>query len=103
LSSFGASSVKLISWSYSHLSGSFSNFFLLNKCVNGWTYFGRSSGFVRSGSLSPPFDSSSFFGSSLLDHRVNCIDSCSVLQCPGHLVNYMTPSFQSTSGLYSTS
>ena len=41
MSSFGASSVKLILWSYSCLSGSFLNFFLLNKCVNSWTYFGR--------------------------------------------------------------
>ena len=56
-------------------------------------YFGRSSGFVGSGSLSPLFDSSSSFGSSLLDHRVNHIDLCSVLQCPGHLVNCMTPFF----------
>ena len=93
LSSFGASSIKLISWSHSRLSSSFLNFFLLNKCVNGWTYFGRSSGFVGSGSLSPPFDFSSSFGSSFLDYGVNCIDSCSVLQCPGHLVNCMTPSF----------
>jgi len=66
-------------------------------------YFGRSLGFVRSGSLSPLFDSSSSFGSSLFDHRVNYIDSCSILQCPGHLVNCMTLSFQSTSGLCSTS
>ena len=100
---FGASSIKLISWSHSCLSGSFSNFFLLNKCVNGWIYFRRSSGFVRSSSLSPPFDSFSSFGSSLLDHGVNRIDSCSVLQYSGHLVNCITSSFQSTSGLYSTS
>ena len=103
MSSFGTSSVKLISWSHSHLSGSFLNFFLLNKCVNGWTYFGRSLGFVRLGSLFPLFNSSSFFGSSLLDYRVNCIDLCPILQCPGHLMNHMTSSFQSTSGLCSTS
>ena len=103
MSSFGASSIKLISWSHSRLSGSFSNFFLLNKCMNSWTYFGRSSGFVGSGSLSPLFDFSFSFGSSLLDHRVNRIDLCSILQYPGHLVNYITPSFQSTSGLCSTS
>ena len=66
-------------------------------------YFGRSSGFVGSGSLSSPFDSSSSFDSSLLDHRVNHIDLCSILQYPGHLVNHMTPSFQFTSGLCSTS
>ena len=103
MSFFGASFIKLISWSHSRLSSSFSNFLLLNKCMNGWTYFGRSSGFVGLGSLSPPFDSSSSFGSSLLDYGVNRIDSCSVLQCPRHLVNCMTPSFQSTSGLCSTS
>ena len=66
-------------------------------------YFGRSLGFVRLGSLFSLFDSSSSFGSNLLDHGVNYIDSCSVLQCPGHLVNCMTPSFQFTSGLCSTS
>ena len=66
--------------------------------MNGWTYFGRSSGFVGLGSLSSPFDSSSSFGNSLLDHGMNCIDSYSVLQCLGHLVNHMTPS-----GLCSTS
>ena len=103
LSSFSASSIKLISWSHFHLSGSFSNFFLLNKCVNSWMYFERSLGFVGSGSLSPPFDSSSSFGSSLFDHRVNHIDLCSVLQCPRHLVNHMTLFFQSTSRLCSTS
>ena len=103
MSFFGASFVKLISWSHSCLSGSFSNFFLLNKCINGWIYFRRSSGFVGSSSLSPPFDSSSSFGSSLLDHGVNRIDLCSVLQCSGYLVNCITSSFQSTSGLCSTS
>ena len=71
--------------------------------MNGQTYFGRSLGFVGSGSLSPPFDSSFSFSSSLLDHGINYIDSCSILQCPGHLVNYITPSFQFTSGLCSTS
>ena len=75
----------------------------MNKYVNSWMYFRRSLGFVGLGSLSPLFDSSSFFGSSLLDHRVNHIDSCSFLQYPGYLVNYMTPSLQSTSGLCSTS
>ena len=102
MSSFGTSSVKLISWSHSHLSGSFSNFFLLNKCINGWTYFGKYSGFVGSGSLSPSFNSSSSFGNNCLDHGINLIDSCSVLQCSRHLINHMTPSFQSTSGLCST-
>ena len=66
-------------------------------------YFGRSSGFVELGSLSLPFDSSFSFGNSLLDHKVNHIDSCSILQYPGHLVNCMTSSFQSTSRLCSTS
>ena len=65
-------------------------------------YFGRSSGFVGLGSLSSPFDSSSF-GNNYLDHGVNLIDLCSALQCPGHLVNCITPSFQFTSGLCSTS
>jgi len=61
--------------------------------MNGWTYFGRSLGFVGLGSLSPPFDSSSFFGNNCLNYGINLIDSCSVLQCPGYLVNYMIPSF----------
>ena len=87
MSSFSAFSVKLISWSHSRLSGSFSNFFLLNKYMNSWMYFGRSSGFVGLGSLSPPFDSSFSFGSSLLDHGVNYIDLCSILQYSRHLVN----------------
>ena len=65
-------------------------------------YFGRSSGFVGLGSLSSPFDSS-FFGNNYLDHGVNLIDLCSALQCPGYLVNCITPSFQFTSGLCSTS
>jgi len=56
-------------------------------------YFGKSLGFVRSSSLSPPFDSSFSFGNSLLDHGVNHMDSYSILQCSGHLVNHMTPSF----------
>ena len=103
MSCFGVSSVKLILWSHSHLSGSFSNFFLLNKYMNSWTYFGRSSGFVGLGSLSPPFDSSSFFSNNYLNYGINLIDSCSVLQCPGYLVNCITSSFQSTSGLCSTS
>jgi len=46
--SFGVSSSRLISWSYSLISSSFSNFFLLNKWVNGWMYSNKSSRFVRS-------------------------------------------------------
>ena len=71
--------------------------------MNSWTYFGRSLGFVGLDSLSFPFDSSSSFGSSLLNHGVNHIDSCFILQYPGHLINCMTPSFQFTSRLCSTS
>ena len=56
--------------------------------MNGWTYFEKSSGFVGLGSLSPPFDSSSSSGSSLLDYGVNHMDSCSILQCSRHLVNH---------------
>ena len=52
LSSPGACSAKLISWSYSLFCGIASNSFLLNRCVNGHIYFGKSSSPVLSGSLS---------------------------------------------------
>ena len=46
--SLGVSFVRLISWSYSHLSSSFSNFFLLNRWVNSQVYSRRFSRFVGS-------------------------------------------------------
>ena len=52
LSSPGACSAKLILWFHSLVYGTASNFFLLNRCVNGHMYFGKSSSPVLSGSLS---------------------------------------------------
>ena len=102
----GASSVKFISWSYFRFSGSFSNFFLLNKYINGQIYSSRSSGFVLSGSfpISPLSYIVVFFVFiSFVLLVLNCMSSCFIVQFPGHLVNLMVPFFQLTSRLYLTS
>jgi len=104
-SSLGASSVRLILWSHSHLSGSFSNFFLLKRWVNGQIYSGRSSGFVLSGSLLilPLSCSILSVTVSLVRLELNHISLCVIVQLPRHLVNLMVPFLQLTSGLCLTS
>ena len=44
--SFEVSSIRFLLWSHSCHSSNFSNFFLLNKCVKGQMYPGKSSEFV---------------------------------------------------------
>ena len=84
--SLRASSVRFISWFHSCYSGSFSNFFLLNKCVNGWMYLGKSSGFVMSGSLLILLLSYSLHSIACVFLVLNLISWYFILQLPGHLV-----------------
>ena len=105
-SSFGASSIRLILWSHSHLSGNFSNFFLLNKCMKGRMYSGKSSGFVLSGSLLiSPLSCYlvSVVSVAFVLLVLNLISLCFIVQLLEHLVNLMVPFFQLTSGLCLTS
>ena len=104
--SFGASSVRFISWSHSHLSGNFSNFFLLNKCVKGQMYSGKSSGFVLSGSfLISPLSCSllSVVSVALVLLDLNHMFLCFIVQFLRHLVNLIIPFFQLISRLCLTS
>ena len=89
-----------------NLTGSFSNFFLLNRCVNGQIYSSRSSGFVLSGSfpISPLSCVVVFFVSiSFVLLVLNRMSSYFIVQFPGHLVNLMILFFQLTSRLCLTS
>jgi len=93
------SSIRSILWFHFHLSGSFLNFFLLNRWVNSQIYSGRSSRFV--GSSSFPISCCSLFWLSIgcILQFLNNIFWCCVLQFLGHLVNYIVPIFQFISGL----
>ena len=82
------------------------NFFLLNKCIKGWIYSGKSSGFVLSGFL--PILPLSYSLVSIVSMAfvllvLNLIPLCFIVQLPGHLVNLMVPFFWLTSGLCLTS
>ena len=89
--SFGVISSKLISWFYPLLSSSFSNFFLLNRCVNSQIYSGKSSRLVESGFLPISWYSLSvsFIGFILLVLDVNAISWCYVLYPFRYLVNHI--------------
>ena len=102
LSSFGASSVRLILWFYSHHSSNFLNFFLLNKHIKGWMYSERSSGFVRSSSLPISCYSLSCISIAYALLVLNVMFWWSVQHVFGHLVNHIVPIFQFTSRLYLT-
>ena len=99
--SFGTSSSKLISLFYSLLSSNFSNFFLLNKCINSQMYSGKSSGFVWSSSF--PISYCSLFMSSigyiLLVFDVNAMSWYWVLYSFKYIVNCIVILFQFTSEL----
>ena len=102
-SSFSASSVKFISWSYSHHSSNFSNFFLLNKCVKDQIYSGKSSKFILSGSFLILLLSCVVVSVAYVLLVLNSISQYFILQLPEHLMNFIVPFFQLTSGLCLTS
>ena len=101
--SFGASSVRLILWSHSHLSGNFSNFFLFNKCVKDQMYSSKSSGFVLSGFLLLSCSLVSIVSVAFVLLVLNLISLCFIVQLSGHLVNLIVLFFQLTSVLCLTS
>ena len=91
--------MRFILWSYSLHSSSFSNFFLLNKCVNGQIYLGKSSGFVVLDSLPILLLSCSLLSVVCVLLVLNSISWCFILQLPGHLTNFIVLFFQLTFGL----
>ena len=91
--------MRFISWSHSHHSNSFLNFFLLNKYVNSCMYLGKSFGFVASGSLLILPLSCSLLPVVYILLVLNSISWCFILQLPEHLVNCIILFFQLTSGL----
>jgi len=103
LSSLGASSIKLILWSYSCCSDKSLNFFLLNRCMKGQIYSGRFSEFVRSNSLPISCCLLSYISVTYTLHILNDISWCYILYIFGYLINYIVPKFQFTSGLCLTS
>ena len=78
------------------------NFFLLNKCVKGQIYSGRSSRFIESGFLPISCCSLSWLSIFYAHLVLNSISWYFVLHNLEHLVNYILSSFQFTSGLYLT-
>ena len=97
-----ASSIRFILWSHSRCSGSFSNFFLLNKWVNGRKYSGKFSEFVLFCSFLILPLSCSLISIIWVLLVLNSISWCFILQLLGHLVNFIIPFFQLTSELYLT-
>ena len=102
--SFGTSSIRFILWSHFLHSDNFSNFFLLNKQINGWIYFSKSSEFIGSSSFPvfccPLFLSSISCNLCILD--IKDISWCCVLYSLRHIVNHIVLIFQFTSKLYLT-
>ena len=66
-------------------------------------YSGKSSGFVLSGFLPISLLSCSVISIVFVLLVLNLMSSCFIVHCPGHLVNYIVPFFQLTSGLCLTS
>ena len=97
--SLRASSIRFILWSHSHYSSSFLNFFLLNKWVNSWIYFSKSSGFIVSSSFLIFLLSYFLVSVACVLLVLNLISWCFILQLPEYLVNHIVSFFQFTSGL----
>ena len=87
------------------LSGSFLNFFLLNRCVKDQMYSGKSSRFVLSGFLPilPLSCSVLSIAISLVCLELNHMSLYVIVQLPGHLVNLIVLFLQLTSRLCLTS
>ena len=99
---FEVSSIRFLLWSHSCHSSNFSNFFLLNKCVKGQMYPGKSSEFVLSSSFPILLLSCAIVSIAWVLLVLNSISWCFILQLSGHLVNFIILFFQLTSGLYLT-
>ena len=103
MSFFGASSIRLILWSYSYHFSHFLNFFLLNKCIKGQIYSRKSFGFVGSSFLLISYCSLSSVSIVCALLTLNIMSWYYVLYIFGHLVNHIVSIFQFTSRLCSTS
>ena len=96
-------SIRLILWSHSLYSGNFSNFFLLNKCMNSWIYSSKYFEFIKYSFLLI-FCCSLFVssvGCSLYILDVNKMSWCCILHSVKHFVNHIVSIFQFTSRLCS--